>query len=140
MLNQWEINKMSNPEHLLFLKRGVDAWNAWRNEHPDIRPDLKRAVLENLDLYGYNLNSSNLRWVNFSETNLRYCDLSSSDLSHADFRNADLTGTDLSNCVLYDCDFQNTALDEAILDWSLTNRHTSFPEFSSELGADLNAE
>src|SRR5262249_45429449 len=27
------------------LKKGVDAWNAWRRENPDIRPDLSRAGL-----------------------------------------------------------------------------------------------
>jgi integrase len=32
------------------LKEGVGAWNAWRAENPDIRPDLGRA-----DLSGTNL-------------------------------------------------------------------------------------
>ena len=25
------------------LKKGVDTWNAWRRENPDIRPDLSGA-------------------------------------------------------------------------------------------------
>ena len=31
---------MANDEHVALLKKGVDAWNEWRGENPDIRPDL----------------------------------------------------------------------------------------------------
>jgi hypothetical protein len=31
---------MANDEHVAMLKRGVDAWNAWRDKNPNIRPDL----------------------------------------------------------------------------------------------------
>ena len=40
---------MANPEHLEILKQGVEQWNKWREEHPDVRPDLHDA-----DLYGAN--------------------------------------------------------------------------------------
>ena len=33
---------MANDEHVALLKQGVAAWNAWRNENPDIVPDLRR--------------------------------------------------------------------------------------------------
>jgi hypothetical protein len=36
---------MANPEHLAILKQGVEAWNRWRLEHVDIRPDLTDADL-----------------------------------------------------------------------------------------------
>ena len=36
---------MANDEHLAILKKGVDAWNAWRDKNPDIRPDLSEANL-----------------------------------------------------------------------------------------------
>jgi hypothetical protein len=32
-------------EHVALLKKGVAAWNAWRNENPNIRPDLSGANL-----------------------------------------------------------------------------------------------
>jgi hypothetical protein len=35
---------MANDEHVAMLKKGVDAWNAWREENPDIRPDLSEAA------------------------------------------------------------------------------------------------
>ena len=45
---------MANDEHVaLLLKQGVAAWNAWRDENPDIRLDLTEA-----DLGGANLNGA----------------------------------------------------------------------------------
>ena len=41
---------MANDEHVALLKQGVDAWNAWRRENPDMRPDLSDADLEGADL------------------------------------------------------------------------------------------
>jgi hypothetical protein len=34
---------MANDDHIARLKKGVDAWNAWRKENPDIDPDLSAA-------------------------------------------------------------------------------------------------
>ena len=34
---------MANPEHLAILKQGVEVWNQWRDEHPEIQPNLSRA-------------------------------------------------------------------------------------------------
>ena len=32
---------MANPEHLAILKQGVEQWNKWRKEHPEVlTPDL----------------------------------------------------------------------------------------------------
>ena len=36
---------MANQEHLDILKRGVEAWNAWRKEQPDEWPDLSNTDL-----------------------------------------------------------------------------------------------
>ncbi len=32
---------MANPEHLAILKQGVEQWNKWKKEHPDVLPDLR---------------------------------------------------------------------------------------------------
>ena len=32
---------MANPEHLQILQQGVEAWNAWREQHRDILPALR---------------------------------------------------------------------------------------------------
>jgi uncharacterized protein YjbI with pentapeptide repeats len=57
---------MANPEHLAILRQGVEVWNQWREENPEIQPDLS-----NSDLCGENLD-----WVNFSGVNLFGADLS----------------------------------------------------------------
>ena len=36
---------MASEEHLALLKQGVDAWNKWRYEHPEIRANLSKADL-----------------------------------------------------------------------------------------------
>jgi hypothetical protein len=41
---------MANDEHVAKLKQGVEAWNAWRRENPDIRPELSGADLRDWDL------------------------------------------------------------------------------------------
>ena len=51
---------MANEEHVARLKQGVDAWNAWRREPPDARPDLHGADLHGADLRGAHLMLANL--------------------------------------------------------------------------------
>lgn len=36
---------MANEEHIAILKQGVEVWNNWRQENPDIRPDLSTLSL-----------------------------------------------------------------------------------------------
>jgi hypothetical protein len=45
---------MANDEHVALLKKGAAAWNAWRNENPDICPDLSYADLKGANLVGAN--------------------------------------------------------------------------------------
>ncbi len=44
---------MPNPEHMEIIKQGVAAWNKWREQHPDIRPDLRAAA----DFRGWECNT-----------------------------------------------------------------------------------
>ena len=78
---------MANDEHVALLKQGVAAWNAWRHENRDIRPDLSNA-----DLTGANLSKADLRKANLSRAKLRKVDLIGAKLSGADLREADLFG------------------------------------------------
>jgi hypothetical protein len=36
---------MANDEHVAMLKKGVDAWNKWRDENPLVHVDLSGANL-----------------------------------------------------------------------------------------------
>lgn len=83
---------MANKEHLAMLTRGVAAWNSWRAENPDTRPDLSPA-----DLSGFNLSGANLSGANLSRAHLTVTDLSGADLSGADFADVRLFDTNLTN-------------------------------------------
>ena len=80
----------------MLLKKGMTAWNAWRNEDPDIRPDLGNA-----DLRGANLVGTDLRMAD-----LRGARLAGADLRKADVADVDLTGVrllaNLSHFVIVD--------------------------------------
>src|SRR2546430_1898533 len=72
---------MADEEHVALLKLGVDAWNAWRQGNPDIRPDL----------WGTDLRGADLRGADLREANLFRADLGDAILNRADFTGADLT-------------------------------------------------
>ncbi len=50
---------MANPEHLAKLKEGVEAWNKWRKDNPEIKRDLTEADLTEIDLGKANLGGAN---------------------------------------------------------------------------------
>jgi hypothetical protein len=80
---------MANDEHIAMLKKGVDAWNAWRAENLDIRPDLSGA-----NLSGANLSEANLSGANLCGANLSGAILYGADLSGANLWRADLSAWD----------------------------------------------
>jgi uncharacterized protein YjbI with pentapeptide repeats len=51
---------MADEEHLAILRRGVQAWNAWRAERDDMVPDLIGADLAGADLGGVHLSQGRL--------------------------------------------------------------------------------
>jgi hypothetical protein len=52
---------MANEEQIAILKKhGAEAWNAWRTQHPDVRPDLSRADLFRTILIEAHLEKANL--------------------------------------------------------------------------------
>ena len=55
---------MAKDEHVALLKKGVETWNAWRDQNPDIVPDLRRAELKGAILRGADLVSANLEGRN----------------------------------------------------------------------------
>jgi uncharacterized protein YjbI with pentapeptide repeats len=101
---------MANDEHVAILKKGVDAWNKWRAENANIRPDLSKANLSGADLFGAVLGSANL-----SEANLRRANLNGADLSGADLRWANLNGANLFRANLSGADLFGTVLGSANL-------------------------
>jgi uncharacterized protein YjbI with pentapeptide repeats len=102
---------MANDEHVAMLKQGVTAWNAWRDQNPDIRPDLSGANLSGAKLSGANLSEANLGEANlsraalvvagFSGSDLHDANLSEANLLRADFSGANLSGANLGGANLF---------------------------------------
>jgi Pentapeptide repeats (8 copies) len=101
---------MANDEHVAILKKGVAAWNKWRDENPRIRPDLGEA-----DLFEANLRGADLSDVDLFEANLINADLSEADLFEANLINADLFAANLRDANLQGADLRNVNLSAAKL-------------------------
>jgi hypothetical protein len=121
---------MANEEHLKILKQGVGIWNRWREENPDIRPELSGADFRRVDLSGANFSEANisgadltmailvggdLRGVHFFEADLREAYLSGANLRWANLRRAGLIETDLHGAYLRGADLRNAHLNRANL-------------------------
>lgn len=116
---------MANQEHLEILRRGVEAWNRWRAENPDIKPYLVMAELRHANLSGADLNHANLSGAglnnamlndaNLTEIDLSGADLSGAMLQRANLRRADLSGALLRQASLIEADFTEAVLSGADL-------------------------
>ncbi|MBE9225021.1 pentapeptide repeat-containing protein [Phormidium sp. LEGE 05292] len=96
---------MANWLHSTLLWMGVNVWNSWRKNFPDIEPDL----------YGINLNGANLKGVNFSGANLGPAGLFSADLQAADLTGAYLNGACLNRANLSEAKLSGALLRAADL-------------------------
>jgi hypothetical protein len=106
---------MANPEHLKILEQGAEAWDKWRDEHPDVYPDLEDADLRAADLKYTNLDNAHLSGADLSDANLSYADLSYADLSYADLSGAAIRGAYLDNADLNDAVLRDAKLSGADL-------------------------
>jgi Pentapeptide repeats (8 copies) len=102
-------------EGLDSLRRGVDAWNQWRKEHPDTMPFLFEANLDTSNLSGIDFRGAYLVGAHFKVANLRGANLSGAHLSRADLWGADLSGADLTGADLSGATLIRTNLSRAIL-------------------------
>ncbi|MEM8642474.1 MAG: pentapeptide repeat-containing protein [Cyanobacteria bacterium P01_G01_bin.54] len=96
---------MANPEHLAILEQGVEVWNAWREQNPDIRPNLQK----------YDLQNANLRTINFQNADLRGAKLSVANLQQANLQKAKLSGANLQNTYLWEANLKDAHLEQANL-------------------------
>jgi uncharacterized protein YjbI with pentapeptide repeats len=92
------------------LRKGVEAWSAWRDENLQIRPDLSGA-----DLRGANLGATAIREANLSDANLSAANLSAAKLFAANLRWATLRGADLRGANLGATDMREANLSDANL-------------------------
>jgi len=94
-------------DYLDLLKQGAEPWNRWREEHPDVRPDLTSAYLFEADLRAFNLArvklsracliGANLQEVNLQGAMLDNAYASKANVSHGNLHQANLSGADFSH-------------------------------------------
>ena len=119
---------MGNKEHFNYFTQGVEVWNRWRRENPEVIPDLKgvtmiAADLKQFDLSRANLSGSILNGCDFTEANLKGADLSMSqlaraNLSKADLQSANLKYTEIPRANLAGADLSDSNCEKATFDGS----------------------
>jgi len=101
---------MANQEHVMLLKQGVEQWNKWRVQYPEIRVNLSDA-----DLTGFNLNEANFRGSDLRRTNLSGANLWKANLGVVDLRGANLSGANLNSVYIYRANLRGANLSGACL-------------------------
>lgn len=122
---------MANPQHVDLLKQGVEAWNVWRELHPEIQPDLSGAELSELDLSRAYLADShlhaqaaakrqdpfepaspglNLQGANLDEAHLFNVKLDGANLSYASLKGAEII------CDFSRANFHGAKLQQVVFD------------------------
>ena len=91
---------MADDEHLKILNQGVEVWNKWRAENPDLRPNLVSAILADADLTGANLTGADLVSANLSGADLTAANLTDADLTDVNLEEAGLKGASLTDAKL----------------------------------------
>jgi uncharacterized protein YjbI with pentapeptide repeats len=96
-------NAMANQDHLDKLREGVNAWNRWRKDHPQITPDLSGAELTGANLQRANLTATNLRDASLLRADLKEASFDGADLRHANLAEANLGGTSFDEAITEGC-------------------------------------
>src|SRR5689334_13148530 len=101
----------ADPIHLEMLREGVEKWNAWRAENPELRPNLRLAILsgwalDNFDLRGAFLNRAQLTNARLKGAHLEGANLDSANLEGAVLRDAHLEGATLEEANLGGADLR----------------------------------
>jgi hypothetical protein len=102
-----ERSPMANPHHLAILKRGITEWNKWRQQSPNVVPDLDSADLaaittdfSSIDFRNVSLKKAKLSGVSLADAVLYDAKLNEAELVDASVRGADLRGADFGGAVV----------------------------------------
>ena len=96
---------MANPKHEALLRGDTTAWNQWRLDQSEIRPELSGLFWPGCSLNLYNLSSSDLR----------HASLYGGSFTHSFFEGADLEEANLNSAYLFRTKFQGANLARADL-------------------------
>lgn len=122
---------MANPEHVAHFKHGAEFWNSWRQENPNVVPDLSDVDFEGefhdyqhqydmpefggFDLSGANLNRIQARNSIFTRCRFNGCKLYRADLcfsyfQECDFSDAAIRVARIGSAGFQECIFERTDL------------------------------
>ncbi len=103
-----------NKAHQETLHRGVEIWNKWREDNPNIRPKLGYTRLRRVDLSGYNFDNAYLPFSILSRCKLKNGSLRNADLRGASLRRADLTNAHFDGAVLRQVSLAECTVQDAV--------------------------
>jgi uncharacterized protein YjbI with pentapeptide repeats len=119
---------VADQEHIQVLRQGYEAWNRWREENPNVKPDLSQLDFETIreicpvgpDLSWYNLSSADLRMssirntatanTSFENAYMVSADLCFGCFGHCNFRGAKLRLSRIGSAEFVYCDFTGADL------------------------------
>lgn len=106
---------MANQEQIALLSQGVEVWNEWRKDHPEVPINLSRANLTDIDLRAANLHKAIMIGANFMGANLSQANLCEVSLWKANLRGAILSKANLKDANLIEADLCAASLQKANL-------------------------
>lgn len=113
---------MADKTQLDVLRNGVSAWNAWRETHEEVPPDLAEAHLIGVDLMGANFAKADLRRADLRGTNLSDAVLIDARLDGANFFRTTLDRANLAGASLIGAQFLTRGQLMAAQNWQTTLR------------------
>jgi hypothetical protein len=100
---------------LRFIRQRVEAWNEWRKNNPNLKPDLRQADLRPVNLEGADLRGADLWMADLQGAKLHRADLQGAKLWWVDLREADLRMANLHKAFLERTDLEGADLEGANL-------------------------
>jgi uncharacterized protein YjbI with pentapeptide repeats len=91
---------VANQKHLAILKQGVEVWNEWRLENPNVEVNLNGANFEKQDLRGANLTQADLSKANLYRTYLRKANLRDANLADANLKRVQALSSNFEGAIL----------------------------------------
>jgi uncharacterized protein YjbI with pentapeptide repeats len=107
-------------------KQGINEWNEWRKDSPEISPMLEKLNFKNLEWH-----PSKGPGINFSNSNLISSSFEGAKLNYANFNNANLTGSVFTRSLVQNSTFEGCEMIQSNFEWSVLN----FSRFSNAKNA-----
>ena len=122
---------MVNSKHVKNLKKGVEKWNKWREENPQISPNLRGlnfvkefpneneiynlpnfegCNFSNVDLHGVSLRNGYYINCSFDGSTIQYADLVDAYFSSCSFKKTKMRVTKIGSATFYNCKFEDADL------------------------------